>query len=164
MLSPPSALARSVVRAARSRRRRAQTPRASAPDRSHRLLGGGRHRRLALPHGDAGEGRLPRRADHEEALQIVNAWDPAADEAAGNQCKSYGAGAIMRVPGRLHITWQDDRHAASRRRRRHADAALPRFGVAAGSGRRADVAGPVRRAMGEAGRGRSRRRADEADR
>ena len=22
-----------------------------------------------------------------EALQIVNAWDPAADEAAGNQCK-----------------------------------------------------------------------------
>ena len=43
-----------------------------------------------------------------EALQIVNAWDPAADEAAGNQCKSYGAGAIMRVPGRIHITWQDD--------------------------------------------------------
>ena len=27
-----------------------------------------------------------------EALQIVNAWDPAADEAAGEQCKSYGAG------------------------------------------------------------------------
>jgi hypothetical protein len=43
-----------------------------------------------------------------EALKIVNAWDPAADEAAGNQCKSYGAGAIMRVPGRIHITWQDD--------------------------------------------------------
>jgi hypothetical protein len=43
-----------------------------------------------------------------EALQILNAWNPAADEAAGNQCKSYGAGAIMRVPGRLHITWQDD--------------------------------------------------------
>jgi hypothetical protein len=43
-----------------------------------------------------------------EALQVVNAWDPAADEAAGNQCKSYGAAAIMRVPGRLHITWQDD--------------------------------------------------------
>jgi hypothetical protein len=43
-----------------------------------------------------------------EALKIVNAWDPAADEAAGNQCKSYGAAAIMRVPGRVHITWQDD--------------------------------------------------------
>jgi hypothetical protein len=43
-----------------------------------------------------------------EALQIVNAWDPAADEAAGEQCKSYGAAAVMRLPARLHITWQDD--------------------------------------------------------
>jgi hypothetical protein len=43
-----------------------------------------------------------------EALQIVNGWDPAADEAAGEQCKSYGAGAVMRLPARLHITWQDD--------------------------------------------------------
>ena len=43
-----------------------------------------------------------------EALKIVNAWDPKADDAAGNQCKSYGAGAVMRVPGRIHVTWQDD--------------------------------------------------------
>ena len=41
------------------------------------------------------------------ALPFINNWDPAADERAGNQCKSYGAGAIMSVPGRLHITWQD---------------------------------------------------------
>ena len=41
------------------------------------------------------------------ALPIIDAWDPAADERAGNQCKSYGAGNIMSVPGRLHITWQD---------------------------------------------------------
>jgi len=41
------------------------------------------------------------------ALPLINAWDPVADERAGNQCKSYGAGAIMTVPGRLHITWQD---------------------------------------------------------
>jgi hypothetical protein len=41
------------------------------------------------------------------AVPIINAWDPTADERAGNQCKSYGAGAIMNVPGRLHITWQD---------------------------------------------------------
>jgi hypothetical protein len=41
------------------------------------------------------------------ALPLINAWDPAADERAGNQCKSYGAGAIMSVPGRLNITWQD---------------------------------------------------------
>jgi hypothetical protein len=43
-----------------------------------------------------------------EAKKIVDAWDPAADEAAGEQCKAYGAAAIMRVPGRVHITWQDD--------------------------------------------------------
>jgi hypothetical protein len=41
------------------------------------------------------------------ALPLINSWDPVADERAGNQCKSYGAGAIMSVPGRLHITWQD---------------------------------------------------------
>jgi hypothetical protein len=41
------------------------------------------------------------------ALPIIAAWDPAADTRAGEQCKSYGAGAIMNVPGRLHITWQD---------------------------------------------------------
>jgi len=43
-----------------------------------------------------------------EALQIVNNWDPAADEKAGEQCKSYGAAAVMRLPARLHITWEDD--------------------------------------------------------
>jgi hypothetical protein len=43
-----------------------------------------------------------------EGVKAANEWDPAKDEAAGNQCKSYGAGNIMRVPGRLHITWQDD--------------------------------------------------------
>jgi len=36
------------------------------------------------------------------------AWDPAKDEAAGERCKAYGAPAILRRPGRLHITWADD--------------------------------------------------------
>jgi hypothetical protein len=44
----------------------------------------------------------------EQARKIADAWDPAADEASGNQCKAYGAAAIMRVPARFHITWQDD--------------------------------------------------------
>ena len=43
-----------------------------------------------------------------EAAKTADAWDPAKDEAAGNQCKAYGAGAIMTRPERLHITWQDD--------------------------------------------------------
>jgi hypothetical protein len=42
------------------------------------------------------------------ARAVADAWDPARDTAAGNACKSYGAADIMRVPGRLHITWQDD--------------------------------------------------------
>jgi hypothetical protein len=43
-----------------------------------------------------------------EARKIADAWDPAKDEAAGEQCRSYGAAALMSVPGRLHITWQDE--------------------------------------------------------
>jgi hypothetical protein len=43
-----------------------------------------------------------------EGRKVADAWDPAKDEAAGEQCKSYGAPNLMRVPGRLHITWQDD--------------------------------------------------------
>jgi hypothetical protein len=43
-----------------------------------------------------------------EGRKVADAWDPAKDEAAGERCKSYGAAAIMRVPGRLHITWADD--------------------------------------------------------
>jgi len=42
------------------------------------------------------------------AVKIADAWDPAKDEAAGEQCKSYGAPAILRVPEQLHIAWQDD--------------------------------------------------------
>ena len=42
------------------------------------------------------------------ARKLGQAWDPAKDEAAGEQCRGYGAPAIMRVPGRLRITWQDD--------------------------------------------------------
>jgi len=42
------------------------------------------------------------------ARKIGQSWDPVKDEAAREQCKAYGAAGIMRVPGRLHITWQDD--------------------------------------------------------
>jgi hypothetical protein len=42
-----------------------------------------------------------------EAKKAGDNWDPARDEAAGEQCKSYGAAALMAVPTRLRITWQD---------------------------------------------------------
>jgi hypothetical protein len=41
--------------------------------------------------------------------KVADAWDPARDEAAGEQCKGYGAGGVLRLPGRLHVVWQDDR-------------------------------------------------------
>jgi hypothetical protein len=41
--------------------------------------------------------------------KMADTWDPAKDEASGNACRSYGAAGLMRVPGRLHITWQDDK-------------------------------------------------------
>jgi hypothetical protein len=56
----------------------------------------------------------PPRGDYEsvpitaEAKKVGDGWDPAKDEAAGEQCRSYGAPALMRVPGRVRITWQDD--------------------------------------------------------
>lgn len=43
-----------------------------------------------------------------QGRQVASAWDPAKDQAEGNQCKSYGAAAIMRVPGRIHIHWEND--------------------------------------------------------
>src|SRR5262245_30889162 len=56
----------------------------------------------------------PRKGDYEsvpgtvEAFRTANAWDPAKDEAAGEQCKGYGAVGVMRQPGYLRISWQDD--------------------------------------------------------
>jgi hypothetical protein len=45
---------------------------------------------------------------NQAARKAADAWDLAKDEAAGLQCKPYGAGNIYRQPGRLHITWQDE--------------------------------------------------------
>ena len=42
------------------------------------------------------------------ATKVADAWDPAKDTAAGEQCRGYGAAAIMRLPGRIRISWQDD--------------------------------------------------------
>ena len=49
---------------------------------------------------------MPLNAD---ARRVANAWDPDKDAADGNACKAYGAVGAMQRPGRLHITWQDDR-------------------------------------------------------
>src|SRR5437867_11824335 len=43
-----------------------------------------------------------------EAKKVGDAWDPAKDEAAGEQCKAYGAPGLMAMPTRLRLTWQDE--------------------------------------------------------
>lgn len=40
--------------------------------------------------------------------KAADAWDPAQDTAAGEQCRGYGAAAIMRLPGRIRISWDND--------------------------------------------------------
>ena len=69
-----------------------------------------------------------------EGRRVGDTWDPARDEAAGEQCRAYGAANIMRMPGRLRVTWADDTTLQDRDRRRHADAPAPfrRRGAPAG--------------------------------
>src|SRR5262249_49791888 len=56
----------------------------------------------------------PRKGDYASvplnaaARKAADGWDPAKDAASGNACRSYGVGNIMRVAGRVHITWQDE--------------------------------------------------------
>ncbi len=63
-----------------------------------------RYRMVTPAKGDTGG--VPLNA---EGQRIAREWDPARDAAAGEACRAYGAPGLMRLPGRLHITWQDDR-------------------------------------------------------
>ena len=55
----------------------------------------------------------PRKGDvtslplNDEGRRVANAWDPSKEKPA-DACKPFGAAAIMRVPGRVRITWADD--------------------------------------------------------
>jgi hypothetical protein len=39
-----------------------------------------------------------------EGTKVANSWDPATD----GSCLAYGAAGLMRIPTRLHITWEND--------------------------------------------------------
>ena len=39
-----------------------------------------------------------------EGRKIAESWDPATD----GSCLAYGAAGLMRIPTRLHITWEND--------------------------------------------------------
>jgi hypothetical protein len=61
-----------------------------------------RWRMVTPPKGDFAS--IPLNAEGE---RVGNLWDPVRDEQANEQCKSYGAAAITRVPGRLRISWEN---------------------------------------------------------
>jgi hypothetical protein len=56
----------------------------------------------------------PRKGDYESVplnpagRRAADTWDPAKDEAAGEQCRGYGAPAVMRMAGRIRISWDND--------------------------------------------------------
>lgn len=60
-----------------------------------------RWRMLTPPRGDTSS--LPL---NKAGLSAAKAWDPAKD--AAEPCRPYGAAGIMRLPVRLHISWQDE--------------------------------------------------------
>src|SRR5215475_2672598 len=63
-----------------------------------------RWRMLTPPKGDYASVPI-----NDEGRRVADSWNLAKDEAAGLACKPYGIGNITRMPGRMHITWQDDR-------------------------------------------------------
>jgi hypothetical protein len=62
------------------------------------------YRMLVGPKGDIGS--IPANA---AGKKKTKEWDQAKDAAAGESCKAYGAPGLIRRPGRLNISWSDDR-------------------------------------------------------
>jgi hypothetical protein len=62
-----------------------------------------RFRMVTPPKGDFASIPL-----NDAGQKLANAWDPARDVAAGEQCRAYGAAGLMRMPIRLRVSWQDD--------------------------------------------------------
>ena len=58
--------------------------------------------------------RVPPKGDYASVpltpagVKEADGWDPARDAAAGEQCRGYGAPAVMRIPGRVRISWESD--------------------------------------------------------
>ena len=44
---------------------------------------------------------------NEEGIRVADQWEPGM-VASGEECRPYGAAAIMRVPGRIHVFWEED--------------------------------------------------------
>ena len=42
-----------------------------------------------------------------EGQRVAGMWDLDKDKAAGNVCRAFGAAGLLRLPLRMHVTWQD---------------------------------------------------------
>ena len=62
-----------------------------------------RYRMVTAPKGDVASVPL-----NPAGRKLADSWDPAKDEATGELCKAYGAAGVMRMPGRIRISWADD--------------------------------------------------------
>jgi hypothetical protein len=62
-----------------------------------------RFRMVTPPRGDAAGVPL-----NDAGQKAADAWDPKRDIAAGEQCRAFGAGGVMRMPIRLRVSWQDE--------------------------------------------------------
>ena len=62
-----------------------------------------RWRMVTPPKGDYAS--IPLNA---EGRKVADGWNLEADNAAGNQCRAFGAAGLMRMPMRIRISWQDD--------------------------------------------------------
>jgi hypothetical protein len=113
-----------------------------------------RYRMVTPPKGD--HPSVPLNA---EGVRVADAWDPERDDAAGEQCKAYGAAGVMRLPGRLHITWEDantlrvDTDAGTQTRLLRFGAAPPQSGEPNWQGYSAAQWEPAGRGRGMRGRG-----------
>jgi hypothetical protein len=43
-----------------------------------------------------------------QARKIADSWDYAKEQGTDDACKPFGVGGLIRMPGRIHVTWQDD--------------------------------------------------------
>src|SRR5438477_300521 len=60
-------------------------------------------RMITAPKGDATSVPL-----NPAGRRVAAEWDPERDAANGEACRPFGAAALMRMPLRLHVTWQND--------------------------------------------------------
>jgi hypothetical protein len=43
-----------------------------------------------------------------QGRKAADGWDYAKEQGTDEACRPFGVGGIIRMPGRVHITWQDD--------------------------------------------------------